>query len=220
MRRSILNLLLAVAVLLPLVVLTFVLDSKPVLATYGCAVGTDSNGVVYTDWHAQEGITVHDSFPGGNPTHVIYLDLWAYRYTGDGVTGTLGECYRAYYGSTWSSDGSGGTYEAAIEAFIGGAGPFTWDSGACSNCSRNDVESNSNFFFNPISLNVTLPDNDVESLVFGHYTNGTTLYLPSGDTNNMDAKSSTWTPSELFSNSQGSWYCYTTTSDIRCYTGG
>lgn len=193
--------------------------AKPVHAlNTACNVGSDSDDVLYPDWHASTSVQVSDSYPSGNPTHQIFIDLWSWRYSSyHGDPRGFDHCYRTYYGSAWSGDGSGGYWTGSIRAWDCGAGAWPSKNGPIWS-TRNDAIMDTPWAGSPFWLNVPLPSGQTRQLYFADYGSWQdgSLCLPQADTDSMRAASDTWTPSVILSSSSSQWYCHDRNANFFC----
>lgn len=142
--------------------------AKPVHADTACAAG-ETPGSIYFDGYTSRSVTIYGA--DGSP-HTLNLDLASYH------EGALGNCYRAYYASTWFSDHAFGYQrpELAVYTDYGGIrGPWmfnhgvSWDwgnyvwSGSGSVCETCNVQGPWSSF----EVNYTLPNGAVVPLGFG-----------------------------------------------------
>lgn len=191
-------------------------DAKPAHAVGAACWWADSVGVVYNDWYGLANYYVDDSWPGGNPHHWIDTDIQTFRLSGGNGIGQDGYCYRGYYVSDWSEDGSGGNWRAVVQKWVCGTYIGSDDSGTTWG-SRNEVVSSGG----QLQISVTLPSGNIKTV--GFYNYGTTPCLPQATNGSSSAQSNTWnfdpTAGPAFTLSQPyTWYCHTQ-NGIVCGSG-
>ena len=195
----------------------------PVLANPpGCEVAGDVVDRVYIDWNNHTTYPVNDSYPGGNPRHDVNIDLWAYRESHDPGTGVQ-HCYRGYYASAWTGDGSGGNFFGQLRTYICAGSPtFVFQRNTVWG-TRNDAATTQQWGnVSNLVESVTLPSGATVALYLADYgifpiENGC---LPSADTEGMSAGSPTWTTlfsgNTYISHRVDGWFCYMNNGAV-CY---
>jgi len=92
---------------------------KPAHAT-ACAAGVESENTVYEDQslYRSKSAQVLDVYQPGPFYHWVDTDLKAYHLSYNN------HCYRTYYVSDWTEDGTPGNMLPAIRAWVCGRGPY------------------------------------------------------------------------------------------------
>jgi hypothetical protein len=180
----VLSALLAVAVL-GVAAGTAVVHPKPAHAAGAACWFSDTPGIVYTDWYASASQQVFDASSGGTQ-RTIYTDLQAYRYSGGNGFAQDGHCYRAYYTSAWTGDGSGGYFHSHLRMWV--CGTFVGSDDSVTSWGDRSQTTTQNFGTS-VTAFVTLPSGQGMNLQFYDYGTGCN---PQADQLTTDASSPTW----------------------------
>jgi hypothetical protein len=161
---------------------------------------SDSTGVIYYESGLYRSSYVHIYDTYDSRYKDIYMDLAAWRYSDD-----QGHCWRAYYVSTWSSDGTGGYWTAVLRTWVCGTYDSQYTNGPTWG-KRQDVATSFFTHVNYLSMFVTLPSGARRLIAFGDY--GTGPCSLQADNRLTQASSNTWSTTPITSPNYGMYLNY------------
>lgn len=160
---------------------------------FWCGQGAEILDSVYEDTGLRQAQTqlVNDSWPGGPPYHYVDTDIKTFHVNYSNL------CWRAYYTSDWTEDGTGGSMRPWIRAWVCGGGPWQFNAANGAELWGANIRVVTTGSWGPsawINRNVQMWDGGIQTLSFAPYGNAQngTLCGPQADQYGSYAKTNTW----------------------------
>lgn len=161
---------------------------------FWCGQGAEVLDTVYQDTGLLQvnSTLVYDSWPGGPPSHWVDTDITTYHINFSNL------CWRGYYTSDFTEDGTPGSMRPWIRAWVCGGGPWDFSTSGQQEIWGANVRTVTQGSWGPsawINRNVQMWDGVIVGMSFAPYGNAQngTLCGPQADNYGSYAKTSTWT---------------------------
>ena len=170
-----------------------------------CGNGLETIDVTYeeTGNYKKQTAQVFDSYPLGPPYHNVDADLKAYHVLLNGY------CWRSYYVSDWTEDGTPANMEAQVRTWVCGRGPYNFDQGLVWTSNRRSVpQVGWGGVETTITRNVQMWDGTIVGMTFARYGNSDTGTLCGRQADNYFTQAGTETWDRVLQSNPSNPYWY------------